>query len=107
MMKNIFSKKMIQTSFGLFLASLLGSSVLTNTYAAAFPEKAVTIVVTYPAGGATDVIARLIAEKLPAVWGQQVVVTNRPGAGATVAAEALARAWRRSYIVYDDRGAHD
>ena len=61
----------------------LGLTALTC--AAAFPDKAVTIVVPYPAGGATDVVARLLAEKLPAVWGQQVVVVNRPGAGTTVA----------------------
>ena len=59
---------------------------------AAYPEKPVTIVVPYPAGGATDVIARMLAEKLAGVWKQQVVVTNKPGAGTTVAAEALARA---------------
>ena len=105
-MKNIFSKKMIQTSFGLLLTSLVALSAMTNTYAATFPEKAVTIVVPYPAGGATDVIARLIAEKLPAVWGQQVVVTNRPGAGTTVAAEALARAPGDGYTLFMTTAAH-
>lgn len=60
---------------------MLGLGASINTYAAEFPEKAVTIIVPYPAGGATDVIARLIAEKLPAVWKQQVLVANRPGAG--------------------------
>ena len=65
-------------------------NICANSQAAGFPERAVTLIVPYPAGGATDVIARMIAEKLPAIWGQQVVVSNRPGAGTTVAAEALA-----------------
>ena len=60
-MKHIFAKRMIQTTFGLLVASVLGLGSLTKTYAAEFPEKAVTIIVPYPAGGATDVIARLIA----------------------------------------------
>lgn len=76
------------------------------THAAGYPDKTVTIVVPYPAGGATDVVARLIAEKLPAVWGQQVVVVNRPGAGTTVAAEALSRAPGDGYTLYMTTAAH-
>jgi tripartite-type tricarboxylate transporter receptor subunit TctC len=106
MMKHIFAKRMIQTTFGLLVASVLGLGSLTNAYAAEFPEKAVTIVVPYPAGGATDVIARLIAEKLPAVWKQQVVVTNRPGAGTTVAAEAFSRAPGDGYTLFMTTAAH-
>ena len=73
---------------------------------AAYPEKPVTIVVPYPAGGATDVIARMLAEKLTATWKQQVVVTNKPGAGTTVAAEALARAPGDGYTLYMTTAAH-
>ena len=80
--------------------------VSSLTHAAGFPERAVTIVVPYPAGGATDVVARLLAEKLPAVWGQQVVVVNRPGAGTTVAAEALARSSGDGYTLYMTTAAH-
>lgn len=83
-------------------ASVLPAQVL----AAEFPQKAVTLVVPYPAGGATDVIARLLAEKLPAVWGQQVIVSNRPGAGTTVAAEAIARAPGDGYLLYMTTAAH-
>ncbi len=105
-MKNLFAKKVTQTAFGLLLPLLAAVSTFTNSYAAEFPEKAVTLVVPYPAGGATDVIARLIAEKLPAVWGQQVVVANRPGAGTTLAAEALARAPGDGYTLYMTTAAH-
>ena len=76
------------------------------TAAAAYPDKPVTIVVPYPAGGATDVIARMLAEKLTAAWKQQVVVTNKPGAGTTVAAEALARAPGDGYMLYMTTAAH-
>ena len=73
---------------------------------AAYPEKPVTIVVPYPAGGATDVVARLLAEKLPNVWGQPVMVVNRPGAGTTVAAESIARAQGDGYTLYMTTAAH-
>ncbi|MBO9327714.1 tripartite tricarboxylate transporter substrate binding protein [Achromobacter xylosoxidans] len=74
--------------------------------AAGYPDKPVTLVVPYPPGGATDVIARLIAEKLPAAWGQQVIVNNRPGAGTTVAAEAVARSPGDGYTLYMTTAAH-
>ena len=67
--------------FSGWLAAFLVSG---GTVLAAYPEKPVTIVVPYPAGGATDVIARMLAEKLTTAWKQQVVVINKPGAGTTV-----------------------
>lgn len=85
---------------------LLGASLSAATLAQIFPEKAVTLVVPYPAGGATDVIGRMVAEKLPAQWKQQVVVTNRPGAGTTVAAEGVARAQGDGYTLYITTAAH-
>ena len=87
-------------------ACLLGASLSAASFSQTFPEKAVTLVVPYPAGGATDVIGRMVAEKLPAQWKQQVVVTNRPGAGTTVAAEGIARAQGDGYTLYITTAAH-
>lgn len=87
-------------------ACLFGASLSGGTFAQGFPEKAVTLVVPYPAGGATDVIGRMVAEKLPAQWKQQVIVTNRPGAGTTVAAESVARAQGDGYTLYMTTAAH-
>ena len=56
----------------------------------AYPMKPVRIVVPYPPGGASDVTARLLAQKLSEFWGQQVVVDNRPGANGIVALEHVA-----------------
>ncbi len=59
---------------------------------AAFPNKPIKIVVPFPAGGTSDVLARLVGQKMSESWGQPVVVENRPGAGGTLGATQVARA---------------
>ena len=56
------------------------------SYAQTWPSKPITLVVPFPAGGATDVIARAVATRLSTVLGQSVVVDYKPGAGATLGA---------------------
>jgi tripartite-type tricarboxylate transporter receptor subunit TctC len=58
----------------------------------AFPTKPVKIIVAFPPGGGTDIVARLLAPRLGEAWGQAVIVENRAGASGTVGTEAAARA---------------
>lgn len=67
-------------------------SAVSLCFAEAWPSKTVTIVVPFPAGGTTDVLARAIANKLGPVINQTVIVDNRPGAGATLGAALVAKA---------------
>jgi tripartite-type tricarboxylate transporter receptor subunit TctC len=60
--------------------------------AQAWPVRPLRLVIPFPAGGATDIIGRAVAQKLAAALGQQVVVDNRPGAGGTIGADAAAKA---------------
>ena len=65
-----------------------------------FPARPVTIVVPFPPGGSSDSAARIMGERMTAVWGQPVVVDNRPGAGTTLAAAQVARAPADGHTLY-------
>ena len=65
--------------------------ITTPVHAQAYPTKPVTIVVTLAAGGAADVIARALAQRLTEEWGQPVLVENKGGANNQVGTTAVAR----------------
>lgn len=63
-----------------------------GTASAQYPNKTIRLIVPYPPGGATDVIGRVLAQRLSTALGQQVVIDNRGGAGGNIGAEAVAKA---------------
>ncbi|MEJ8838659.1 tripartite tricarboxylate transporter substrate binding protein [Ramlibacter sp. AN1133] len=75
-----------------FVAAAALLAAAGSASAQAWPSKAVTIVVPFPAGGTTDVLARAISTRLSAAIGQPVLVDNKPGAGATLGAALVAKA---------------
>jgi tripartite-type tricarboxylate transporter receptor subunit TctC len=72
----------------LFLVFLLLNG---NALAQAFPSKPVRLIVTYPPGGSSDLMARVFGQKLSEVWGQQVIVESKPGAAGSIGMEFAAR----------------
>lgn len=83
----------------LFAGGLIAGLLLAAQARAAFPERPVTLVVPFAAGGSTDVVARVIAEKMSEDLGQQVVVQNVAGAGGSLGAGNVARADPDGYTI--------
>jgi tripartite-type tricarboxylate transporter receptor subunit TctC len=82
------------------LALMLLLLLASDAQAQDFPTKPLRFVVPYAAGGSGDLLARLLGDKLSKLWGQQVVVDNKPGAGGIIGTEAAARAEPDGYTIY-------
>ena len=79
------------------LAALAGACALAH--AQDYPTKTISLVVPFPPGGTTDLVARTLAESLTKSLGQQVIVENRPGAGTTLGADYVVKAKPDGYTL--------
>lgn len=93
--------KTVLAAAGLSVVALANSS-----YATDYPSKPIEMVIPYAPGGATDVIGRMVADKLSAKFDNAVVAMNRPGAGTTLAANFVSRAAHDGYTIYMTTAAH-
>jgi tripartite-type tricarboxylate transporter receptor subunit TctC len=91
-----------KSSFCALVVALLVSGV---AFAQAWPQKPVKFIVPFPPGGATDISARLLGEKLGQIWGQTVIIENRGGAGGGVGAAEAARATPDGYTLFFPSGS--
>src|SRR5512144_753153 len=87
------------------LAPLLAAVLPLAASAQPWPTKPVKIVVPFAAGGATDVVARLLAQKLTEAWGQPVVVEDRAGAGGNIGADVVAKSEPDGYTLLMTSGS--
>ena len=90
----------IRLAVGFFLA--LMASML---WAQSWPTKPVRMIIAFPPGGPTDLVSRVLAQKLSEQLGQQVIVDNKPGAGGNIAAELAARAAPDGYTIFYNTSA--
>lgn len=81
-------------------ALLLGLTLCTASALAAYPEKPISLIVPFPAGSGTDAVGRIFAEGLSKQLGQPVIVENKPGANATIAANYVAKAKPDGYTIF-------
>jgi tripartite-type tricarboxylate transporter receptor subunit TctC len=83
------------------LAAIAAPSLLiSRTRASDWPAKPVKIVVPFTPGGSTDITARLVGNRLQEIWGQTVVVENKPGAGGNIAADMVAHSDADGYTIF-------
>jgi tripartite-type tricarboxylate transporter receptor subunit TctC len=86
---------------GLTAAAIAAPSILpSRAWGADWPAKPVRVVVPFTPGGSTDITARLVSNRLQEVWGQSVVVENKPGAGGNIAADMVAHSDPDGYTIF-------
>ena len=85
-----------------YVAALLASAALLSSFAAQaqdYPTKPIRIIVPFTPGSATDIMGRIVGERLNAAWGQPVIVDNKPGAGGSIGIRETARAEPDGYTL--------
>jgi tripartite-type tricarboxylate transporter receptor subunit TctC len=92
-------------SIARIVAVLLAAAALP-ALAQQYPTKPVRAIIAFPAGSATDIIGRIITQKVSEYWGQQIIADNRGGAGGSIASAIAARAAPDGYTLIINSGAH-
>ncbi|SMP70140.1 tripartite tricarboxylate transporter substrate binding protein [Noviherbaspirillum suwonense] len=99
--------KRLMPAIALAAAGLCAAGQAQAQAAGTYPTKPIHIIVTFTSGGAPDILARLIGEKLNAAWGQPVIVDNKPGAGGNIGADYVAKSAPDGYnLVLGTVGTH-
>ncbi len=88
--------KETSSTIALILVSCMSGLV---SAADSYPSKPVRVVVPFAAGGTTDIVTRILAQKITETWGQQLVVDNRPGAGGNIGSEIVAKSPNDGYMI--------
>ena len=86
--------------------AVLLAAAATSAFAQGYPAKPAKVIVPYPPGGPTDIVARVVSQKLSEQMGQQFIVENRPGAGGNIGAEAVAKSPADGYTLLVATTAH-
>ena len=88
------------------LAALIVATAALNAHAQSFPTKPVRVIIAFPPGSATDIIGRVITQKVSEYWGQTVLADNRGGAGGSIASSIAAKAAPDGYTLIINSSAH-
>lgn len=81
------------------LFAFVGTAISSHPAASAYPDKPIRLIVSFPAGGSSDAMARIVQPGLEKELGQPVVVENRPGAGGMIAIDVIAKAAPDGYVI--------
>ncbi len=104
MLKHLVRSKSVAAAAVTSLAVL--SAVAPLAVAQNFPAKPIRYVIAFPPGGSNDILARIIGARMTEIMGQTVIIDNRPGGGANIGAEAIARAAPDGYTIGNISASH-
>jgi tripartite-type tricarboxylate transporter receptor subunit TctC len=96
---NVLRRAIAIAALSVLSTGLAGAQQRADADAAAFPDRAIRIIVPFPAGGPSDVLARLIGQKMSEDWRQPVVIENRPGGNTVIGAQVVAKAAPDGYTM--------
>ena len=99
MSRQFFGKDMKSNTYIKFITCIFGLLMSSALIAQTYPNRPITLVVPFPPGGATDILARVLSENLPAKLGQSVIVENRPGGSTIIGVMSSLRAPPDGYTV--------
>ncbi|MGZ5121335.1 MAG: Bug family tripartite tricarboxylate transporter substrate binding protein, partial [Burkholderiales bacterium] len=89
----------VGTGFAVVLALVANATLIGSVDAQQYPTRPIRWIVPVPAGSTTDIVTRLVAQKMNEAWAQQIVVDNRPGGVFTVGSEIVAKAPSDGYTI--------
>src|SRR6266581_7117849 len=89
----------LKTTLAMVLGALSWLAV-AHAHAQDFPSRVIRVVVAFPAGGPTDFVARILADRLKPLLGQNVIVENRPGANGAIGAEYVAKGEADGHLLF-------
>ena len=90
----------VRLSLFALLAIWTSGAAAAEDLSASFPNRPIRLIVPFPAGGPSDIVARIIGQKMSEDWGQPVVIENRPGANTIIGAQAAAKAPPDGYTLF-------
>jgi tripartite-type tricarboxylate transporter receptor subunit TctC len=95
----MFSRRHLLTAALCASTAAMAPALISAAHAQTFPTKSIRMIVPFPPGGTTDIIARLVAQRMTESMGQAVVVENRAGAGGSIGADVVAKAAPDGYTI--------
>ncbi len=98
-MEKQFSRRCLLRAVGAVIPAALGLGMVPSTFAQAYPSRSIKLIVPFPPGGSTDVIARLIGQRLGDALRQSVVIENKPGVGSVLGTDFVAKAAPDGYTL--------
>src|SRR5947208_16967788 len=88
------------------IAAMALAAAASQASAQGYPNKPVHVMITFPPGSGTDIVGRVVTQKLSEYWSQPVVVENRGGAGGSIGSAVVAKATPDGYVLLINSNAH-